>query len=394
MRNRLKVLCFHPALAPYRVDLFNLLAAFADLEMVLMQANLLTQTFDQAALRARLKFPVFYARKISIRRRAVPVGCISRVRREKPDVVLAYECSPVTLMLILARMFLRLKFRLWTSFDDSPALVASRRGVRRLVRDWTMRHVDGVIVPSGEAEAAYRAAVRLPRRLSFAVVPIIHDTASLRHDEAAAFAEGAAWRSEAVPQDWTRLVLYVGRLSPEKNLGWLIAQMATAPQGTGLMLVGDGPLRSELEAQVAAAGMGGRVRFAGRLEGIALYGAMAVSDVLALASTSETFGAVVAEGLVWGTPVVVSEFVGAKSLVTSENGRVFALTPDSFAEALRTVPMPKPERRPLLPCDLRTAVEACVRKMEKRNSDFAEAALTLHQRMSRGTLVKHRINRS
>ena len=365
MRTRLKVLCFHPALAPYRVDFFRLVGEAVCLKVVFLMENLESQTFDQRALLSRLRVPYEHLTGgFCLFGRCIRLGLLRLVRWERPDVVLAYECGPVTLMLALARMFLRLKFRLWTSFDDSPALVASRRGVRRLVRDWTMRHVDGVIVPSGEAEAAYRAAVRLPRRLSFAVVPIIHDTASLRRDEAAVFAAGAAWRREAVPQDWTRLVLYVGRLSPEKNLGWLIAQMATAPQGTGLMLVGDGPLRSELEAQVAAAELGGRVRFAGRLEGGALYGAMAVSDVLALASTSEPFGAVVAEGLAWGTPVVVSEFVGAKSLVTSENGRVFALTPDSFAEALRTVPMPKPERKSLLPVDLRTAVEACVRKME------------------------------
>jgi len=362
----MKILCFHPALAPYRVDFFRLLGETACLRVVFLMENVESQTFDQRALLSRLRVPYEHLTGgFNFLGRYVRLGLLRLVRRERPDVVLAYECSLVTLMLILARLFLRLNFRLWTSFDDSPALVASRRGLRRLVRDWTMRHVDGVIVPSAEAEAAYRAVVRLPRRLAFAVVPIIHDTASLRHDEAEVFAAGAAWRREVVPREWSRIVLYVGRLSPEKNLGWLIAQMAAAPQGTGLMLVGDGPLRAALEAQVAAAGLGGRVRFAGRLEGIALYGAMAVSDVLALASTSEPFGAVVAEGLAWGAPVVVSEFVGAKSLVTPENGRVFALTPDSFAEALRTVSMPKPERKSLLPVDLRTAVEACVRKMEE-----------------------------
>ena len=139
--------------------------------------------------------------------------------------------------------------------------------------------------------------------------------------------------------------------------------MASVPSGTGLVLVGDGPERARLERQVEESGLGGRVCFAGRFEGRMVSVAMAVSDVLVLPSTSEPFGAVVAEGLAWGTPVVVSDCVGAKTLVTVANGRVFKLDSAAFAEALRTVPPPSADRRSLLAVDLRTAVERLVREM-------------------------------
>lgn len=96
--------------------------------------------------------------------------------------------------------------------------------------------------------------------------------------------------------------------------------------------------------------------------------AMAVSDVLVLPSTSEPFGAVVAEGLAWGTPVVVSDCVGAKSIVTAANGRVFSLNAAAFAEALRTVPLPPVDRRSLLLIDLCTVVERLVMEMGQQSS--------------------------
>lgn len=351
----MKILVFHPALAPYRVDFFNLLAEKVDLEVVFLLTNLESQKFDQDALRAKCRFKYRYlTRGFSVCGRFVRIGVRRILRETKPDVVVGIEFAPLTAELCLMRPFAR--WRLWTICDDNEIMVANCSGLRRFMRAFVMRFADGVIVTSEIVAAAFRAQGF--RRPCFAAVPIVHDTAVLRQNETAVFAMGAAWRRAVVPKDWTRLALYVGRLSPEKNLTWLIEQMASAPQGTGLVLVGDGPERARLERLASDLGLDGRIRFAGRLEGEAVYAAMAVSDVLVLPSTSEPFGAVVAEGLAWGTPVLVSEFVGAKSLVTPENGRVFTLDALSFAAALRTVPPPSPGRRSLLPVNLRLSVES------------------------------------
>lgn len=349
-----KCLVFHPALAPYRVDFFNLLAEKVDLEVVFLLNNLESQKFDQDALRARCRFKCCYlTRGFSLCGRFVRFGLHRILRETKPDVVVGIEFAPLTAELCLLRPFAR--WQLWTMCDDNEIMVANCKGIRRMMRACVMRFVDGVIVTSAGVAATFRAQGF--RRPYLAAVPIAHDTSVLRQNEGAVFARGAAWRRDFVPRSWTRLVLYVGRLSPEKNLTWLIAQMASVPQGTGLVLVGDGPERVRLERQVSEQGLNGRVRFMGRLEGEAVYATMAVSDVLVLPSAFEPFGAVVAEGLAWGTPALVSAFVGAKSLVTPENGRVFALTSESFAAALRTVPPPSPERLSLLPIDLRLSVE-------------------------------------
>src|SRR5207237_2396571 len=56
--------------------------------------------------------------------------------------------------------------------------------------------------------------------------------------------------------------LFVGRLSPEKGLSTLIAAWASLP--IPLVVVGDGPLRSELEVQVRGHAL--NIDFRGRLE--------------------------------------------------------------------------------------------------------------------------------
>lgn len=361
----MKVLIFHPALAPYRVDFFNRLAEKVDLTVVFLMENLESQKFDQDALRARCRFRFRYlTRGFSLKGRQFRFGGTRIVRDVRPDVVISYEFAPLTVWLALLRRFAR--WRLWTFCDDNERMVAQCRGLRRLMRAFVLRRVDGVIVTGEAVAAAFRAqGFNRPR---FATLPIVHDTDVLRRDAVAVFAAGAAWRRAVVPKDWTRLLLFVGRLAPEKNLSWLLAQMASVPSGTGLVLVGDGPEWARLERQVEVSGLGGRVRFAGRFEGAAVSAAMAVSDVLVLPSTSEPFGAVVAEGLAWGTPVVVSDCVGAKTLVTVANGRVFKLDSAAFAEALRTVPPPPAARRSLLAVDLRTAVERLVREMCQQSS--------------------------
>ena len=56
MDRKIKVLCFHPALAPYRVDFFNLLSEKVDLEVVFLMDNLKNQKLDQSVLKSRSKF--------------------------------------------------------------------------------------------------------------------------------------------------------------------------------------------------------------------------------------------------------------------------------------------------------------------------------------------------
>lgn len=123
----------------------------------------------------------------------------------------------------------------------------------------------------------------------------------------------AVWRA-AVAGDAARpILLYVGRLSHEKNLTLLARAFNALTQvdeagGTDahLVVVGDGPARPALERMLA----GAPVTFMGYLKGEELATAYASADIFAFPSVTETFGQVVLEAMASGLPVVACDAEG------------------------------------------------------------------------------------
>ncbi len=103
-------------------------------------------------------------------------------------------------------------------------------------------------------------------------------------------------------------LLFIGRLVPYKGVDVLIDAMASVPGATALIL-GDGPLRGELEARAAASGVAGRVRFLGGLPDAEVVAHLHACDVFVLPSVSrqETFGVAQLEAMACGRPVVSTD---------------------------------------------------------------------------------------
>ncbi|GAA6003698.1 hypothetical protein JCM10207_003552 [Rhodosporidiobolus poonsookiae] len=117
------------------------------------------------------------------------------------------------------------------------------------------------------------------------------------------------------------VVLYVGRISWEKNLRLLIealrgleaADPATGRPAIQLVMVGDGPARAEAENLCATYGLG--ALFLGFRKGEELAAAYASADIFGFPSFTETFGQVVSEAQASGLPVVGLKAEGVSDLV-------------------------------------------------------------------------------
>lgn len=109
------------------------------------------------------------------------------------------------------------------------------------------------------------------------------------------------------PED--RLLVYVGRMSKEKDLDVLRGVIARAPEGTRLAMVGSGPHLKQLEAEFA----GTPTVFTGYMSGQELAEAYASADVFVFPSTTETLGLVALESMASGVPVVAARAGGIRS---------------------------------------------------------------------------------
>lgn len=136
-------------------------------------------------------------------------------------------------------------------------------------------------------------------------------------------------------------VLFVGRLSAEKNLTLLLrgfALFAREQPRARLVLVGSGREDAALKQLASSLGVQQQVEFAGQRSHKELGGWYESADVFVLPSTLETQGMVAVEAMFFSKPVLVSkQIVSAKELVTDgENGFLISPSdPEDLARRLR-----------------------------------------------------------
>jgi glycosyltransferase involved in cell wall biosynthesis len=134
------------------------------------------------------------------------------------------------------------------------------------------------------------------------------------------------WRNDSMrarlhgPYDDTgHLLLYIGRLSAEKQIERIRPVLEAMPQ-TRLALVGDGPHRQQLERCFE----GTPTTFVGYLAGEELASAYACGDAFLFPSSTETLGLVLLEAMAAGCPVVGADRGGIPDIVSDgENGCLY-----------------------------------------------------------------------
>jgi len=115
----------------------------------------------------------------------------------------------------------------------------------------------------------------------------------------------------------------IGRFAEQKGFGLLIealAQARSAAPGLHLTLVGDGPLRPEIEGQIASLGIGAAVTLTGWLDEARVRAALTSAQALVLPSFAEGLPMVVMEAFATGRPVIATAIAGVPELVTPETG--------------------------------------------------------------------------
>jgi 1,2-diacylglycerol 3-alpha-glucosyltransferase len=187
---------------------------------------------------------------------------------------------------------------------------------------WLCREMDLVIAPSAGLE---RVLVGLGVQSPIAVLPNGVDLTPFRQAHGPLSPESLGLSPGGV------ILIYVGRLGPEKNLTFLVRAfggVASAYPEARLLLVGEGPERDNLEDQVSRSGLRGRVGFTGLVDYADLPAYLATADAFVTASVTEVHPLSVIEAMASGLPVLGIASPGIED--TIEDGQTGYLSPDDL----------------------------------------------------------------
>ncbi len=160
----------------------------------------------------------------------------------------------------------------------------------------------------------------------------------------------SATRQSLLGENEKPILLYVGRIAPEKNLEVLIKAVSILNDREApfkLVLVGDGPSRQKWENINID-----NVAFLGYKSGRALQEIYASADLFVFPSTTETFGNVILEAMASGLPVVAARAGGVQdNLIDMYNGLSFQPgDPYDMAQAIHQL-LSEPDLRARLTCN-------------------------------------------
>jgi 1,2-diacylglycerol 3-alpha-glucosyltransferase len=137
------------------------------------------------------------------------------------------------------------------------------------------------------------------------------------------------------------VLLYVGRVAFEKNIGFLLRMLVLVRRQVPdalLMICGEGPALAKLTRLARTLGLAESVRFVGYLERTThLLDCYRAADAFVFASRTETQGLVLLEAMALGVPVVSTAVMGTRDIVGPERGALVAADDeeDFAAKAVR-----------------------------------------------------------
>jgi len=218
------------------------------------------------------------------------------------SILTGYERPETWLQLLIVR----LKGKKAFIFCDSTIFDQPQTFLKGILKHAVFRFVDGVF-GYGERARDYALHYGTPpsrwhKRCQAAALP---------HDYNAETALAERLRS-AAPIDKPRF-LYVGRLSPEKNLERLLEAFAKVLKNlphAELAVIGNGPEKTALQEKAKALGLDPQGIILGSKSGADLFAEYARATCFVLPSLSEPWGLVVNEALHYGCPVIVSDRCG------------------------------------------------------------------------------------
>ncbi len=251
------------------------------------------------------------------------------LREFKPDVVNVHYPLAQALPVLAARLLPNNRWRLVVTLHNSDIRVEPLKDP--YFQTWQCRLFERADAATAVSRALVNEAVNLYPALR-EKARVIHNGLGQEWFEAAH--EQSSW-ANSEEKDAEPFVLFVGRFHHQKGLDVLLrawaAMHTSAPEGTVLRLVGEGPEDEKLKALVQELGIAKSVRFAGFVRREQLPSLYSRARVLVLPSRYEGLPVTLLEAGASGALSVATDISGNREII--EDGVTgFLVQPESVAE--------------------------------------------------------------
>jgi len=196
--------------------------------------------------------------------------------------------------------------------------------MQRIIRKYSNQ----VIFESRSAQAAFEETTTLPK------ADVVYNSQRLETNRL--LEDVTAFRLEHGLRDGVATVVFVGQFIDRKNPLLLIDALAHIAPRTAVqcLLVGQGPLESEMRARIAELGLEQLCKMLPFQQNISKV--LSVADMLVLPSRQESFGLVLVEAGAFGKPVIACDCQGPNEIISDDQTGIIVPQADanSLAEAI------------------------------------------------------------
>lgn len=332
MKRRLVILT--EIISPYRIPLFNALAKREEVDLhviFLAETDSSLRQWEVHKEEIKFSYQVLPSWRKRIGRLNVLLNrrVVHALMEALPDLILCggYNYIASWRALFWARAH-RIPFYLWSESN----LQDLRRGhaLVEFLKSQFLHQCSGFVVP-GRSALEYLRAHNIEKGAIFTAPNAVDNELYVK---AAAGARQSAAQLRAELGLPARYFLFVGRLVRQKGVFELLSAYAKLDkalrQQVGLVFVGDGSSRLQLEEQALSISPG-VIRFPGFVQRERLAICYALAEMLILPTYTDPWGLVVNEAMACGLPVVVSRVAGCAADLVRDNWNGLLVPPRDIA---------------------------------------------------------------
>ncbi|MCL2116166.1 MAG: glycosyltransferase family 4 protein [Methanobrevibacter sp.] len=238
------------------------------------------------------------------------IQLIRIIRKYNIDIIHGHYIYPSGLVAVLAGIFTKKKVYVTSHGSDMFCLYPKHKFIQPLIK-FVLKRADIVLVVS---EALKKEVLKLNIPNMKNKIRINWNTVDIEKFQPN---EEYKFKKELKIAKNHPIILFVGNIIKRKNVATIIDAKKLVQEDCTLVIVGDGPLLSNLKSKVENEKIA-NVIFTGARGDIEHI--IPSSDVLILPSFSESFGLVLIEALACGKPVIGANVGGIKEIITEDIG--------------------------------------------------------------------------